>query len=522
MKKLPIGIQSFEDIRSGYVYIDKTKYIYELISSGKLYFFSRPRRFGKSLLIDTLKCLFEGRKELFEGLWIYNKWDWDVRYPVIRLDMSSINNEEFHLFKESLNRAIKTFYEINEIDDFNGNLSPKDNINYLISSLHRKKRQKVVILIDEYDKPILDNIEKKEYAEEVRDYLRRFYEIFKSVDEHLKFLFITGVSKFSRVSLFSGLNNLNDISLKPSVGTMVGYTEKEIVDNFKDYLDGVDLEKMRFWYNGYNFLGEDRVYNPFDVLQFFDKRQYDNYWFKSGTPSFLIKVLKDRQEEPDLARIEKVELGSSLLDKFDVYTMPIEVLLYQTGYLTIEESFTSLTGVVYRLGIPNFEVRSSLNKELLFSYLEGVNSASYDSLAMRTEKALLEENVEGFIETIKALFAGIPYQNYTKNDLMKYEGYYSSVLYAYLNGVGLDVKVEESVSGGRIDMVVKLPEVFKQDGAVYIMEFKVVGDEETGHALNQIESRGYHHKYNNRKCYLIGLEFSKIKQGIVYSKWKKV
>ncbi len=211
-----------------------------------------------------------------------------------------------------------------------------------------------------------------------------------------------------------------------------------------------------------------------------------------------------------------------MLDKFDVYTMPIEVLLYQTGYLTIEESFTSLTGVVYRLGIPNFEVRSSLNKELLFSYLEGVNSASYDSLAMRTEKALLEENVEGFIETIKALFAGIPYQNYTKNDLMKYEGYYSSVLYAYLNGVGLDVKVEESVSGGRIDMVVKLPEVFKQDGAVYIMEFKVVDNEATGDSLRQIKEKRYHEKYSGKRCFLIGLEFSKNKRGIVYSQWERV
>lgn len=522
MKKLPIGIQSFENIRQGYVYIDKTKYVYELIDSGKVYFFNRPRRFGKSLLIDTFKCLFECRKELFEGLWIYDKWDWEIKYPVIRLDMGSFKNKTLQEFESDLKHNLKLLYTEYGIEEFNEKVSPKAQIHELIIHFREKTGQKVVVLIDEFDKPILDNIEKKEYAVEVRDYLRSFYEIFKSLDEHLNFLFITGVSKFSRVSLFSGLNNLNDISLKPSVGTMVGYTEQEILENFKGYLTGIDIERMRYWYNGYNFLGGERVYNPFDVLQFLDSKQFDNYWFKSGTPSFLIKVLRDRQEEPDLTRLERVELGSSLLDTFDVYTMPQEVLLYQTGYLTIEEKIEDFSGVRYRLGIPNFEVRSSLNRELLFSYLEAVEVVNHESLASKTRQAVLNDDVVGFIETVKALFAGIPYQNYTRNELMKYEGYYSSVLYAYLNGVGLDVTVEESVAGGRIDMVVKVPEVFKPDGAVYVIEFKVVENEATGESLQQIKEKKYHAKYAGRKCFCIGLEFSKGKRAIVYGQWEQV
>lgn len=509
-----MGIQSFEEIRSEYIYVDKTKYVYELINSGKVFFFSRPRRFGKSLLVNTLKCLFEGRKELFEGLWIYDKWDWDEKYPVVKLDMSTFTNSTVSSFETDLKDSIFKLYENFGVPVGNPKVSPKKLIQNLIESL----KEKVVVLVDEYDKPILDNVENRERAAKMRDYLRGFYEIFKSLDEHIKFLFITGVTKFSRVSLFSGLNNLEDVSLYPRFAALVGYTENEIIEYFKDYLEGVDIEQMRYWYNGYNFLGSESVYNPYDVLLFLKSRKFDNYWFETGTPSFLVKVLEERQEEPNLARLENATITSSMLDAFDVHVLRIEPLLFQTGYLTIEEEISDFEGTRYKLRVPNYEVRKSLNKELLFSYLKAITPFEEEELSNLTKKAMIEGNVEKFIESLRALFGGLPYQ---AHPLVKYEGYYQSVLYAYLNGAGLEVIAEDYTSRGRVDLTVKLPKIAKIKGPVYIIELKVVESEPEGKALKQIKEKRYHEKYVGEDVYLIGVEVSKSLRGVVYAEWEK-
>ncbi len=516
MNRLPIGIQSFEKIRKGYVYIDKTKIINDLVNSGEYLFLSRPRRFGKSLLVDTLRCLFEGRKELFTGLWLEERWRWEEVFPVIKIDMGGLVNRDLKTFSNSLSKEISEIASSSLDIDLSFDSHPKDMLKTLVRRVSKNRGQQMVILIDEYDKPIIDNIERPEYAVEIRDYLRSFYEVFKGLDEHIRFFFMTGVSKFSRVSLFSGLNNLRDISLYPAFGTLLGYTEEEIMENFSDYLEGVNLDEMRYWYNGYNFLGDERVYNPFDILQFLDTKKYQNYWFKTGTPSFLIKVLEERQEEPDIPGIENSELSADLLDAFDCYTMPIETLLFQTGYLTIREEIEEAGEIYYTLELPNYEVKQSLNKELLFSYLKAGDRKRERGRRRSLWKAIREGDMEAFIGVIEALFAGIPYSTV---NLSRYEDYYKSVLYAFLMGAGLEVIAEDITDKGRMDLSVRLPEVYHRDSPVVILELKVVTKKENK-ALRQIRERGYHRKYLDRSCFLVGLEFNKRTKKL-YSAWKK-
>ncbi len=290
-KKLPIGISTFEEIREdNFIYIDKTKHLLNLVENGKYYFLSRPRRFGKSLLIDTIKELFEGNRTLFEGLYIYDKWDWSQKYPVIKISMGGVRSVD-----ELLNTIFRNL-ETNR-DRLSVEIKSKDYalaFMDLIEETYKKYNQKVVILIDEYDKPILDNIDQFNVAYENREILKRFYTVIKESDRFIKFAMLTGVSKFSKVSIFSGLNNLEDITLHKRFATICGYTQKDIEEDFKELLEGVDLEKLKEWYNGYNFLG-DRVYNPFDILLFISNEfAYKNYWFGTGTPTFLIKLLKQK------------------------------------------------------------------------------------------------------------------------------------------------------------------------------------------------------------------------------------
>ncbi|MGB4269478.1 MAG: AAA family ATPase, partial [Spirochaetota bacterium] len=292
LKKLPIGIQTFSEIREGnYVYIDKTKEAYELIKNYKYVFLSRPRRFGKSLFTDTLHNIFEGRKEYFEGLYIYDKWDWDDTYPVIKIAFGGSRSAKelisglFSILRDNERRLeVQTGIE----DDYA--VSFKE----LIYQVYAKYNTKVVILIDEYDKPILDNLDKLDEAYENREILKRLYTEIKNSDQYIRFTFLTGVSKFSKASIFSGLNMLEDISLNPEFGDICGYTQNDIETTFRPYLEGVDLSELKEWYNGYNFL-KDNVYNPFDILQFIrNNHTFDNYWFATGTPGFLIKLLESK------------------------------------------------------------------------------------------------------------------------------------------------------------------------------------------------------------------------------------
>jgi Predicted AAA-ATPase. len=359
MKLLPIGIQTFEKIRnSNYYYVDKTMFVKKL-ENGGYYFLSRPRRFGKSLFLDTLKEAFSGNKELFKGLYLYDNWDWEKRYPIIKLDLSqAYPDTEENLIKslDSFLKAVAKEHQITLEEEILG-LKFKE----LIQKIYEKYNQKVVVLIDEYDKPILDVIEDIEKARRNRDILKKFFEILKPSDPYLKLVFLTGVSRFSKVSIFSGLNQLNDITIDPSFATVCGYTQSELESVFEDRLKDFDKEKIKQWYNGYSWLGE-RVYNPFDILLLFDKKMFKPYWFEAETPTFLIKMIVENQYY--LPELEKLEVGEEILSNLDVDNIRVENLLFQLGYLTIKE-FLEEDGV-YILSYPNLEVRKGLNNAFLF------------------------------------------------------------------------------------------------------------------------------------------------------------
>ena len=292
-RKLPIGIQTFRKIREdNCYYVDKTALIQRLMDEGTHYFLSRPRRFGKSLFLDTLKELFEGNEPLFEGLHIHEYWDWSVRYPVLRLDFGSGNFNE----PESLHKEVMA--QLDAVEKETGVESPYDTASArfrdIIQMLHSQAGQRVAVLVDEYDKPILDVLDEPEVARANRDFLRGLYSTIKSSDAYIKFTFLTGVSKFSKVSLFSGLNNLTDITIDPQYSAICGYTEEDIDTVFAPELPGLDRDEIRDWYNGYSWLGEEKVYNPFDILLLFRNRSFKAYWFETGTPTFLVETLLSR------------------------------------------------------------------------------------------------------------------------------------------------------------------------------------------------------------------------------------
>ncbi len=360
-KKLPIGIQTLSQIREGnYYYVDKTALAVKLSKEGKHYFLSRPRRFGKSLFLDTLKELFEGNESLFKGLAAKTQWDWSVKYPVLRFSFGGNNySQQGYLeadLKEQLTALEKQYHFTADGTTCAGRFKS------LILHLEQQFKKTVVVLIDEYDKPILDALLNPEVAKANRDFLRGFYGTIKDYDAHIKFSFLTGVSKFSKVSLFSGLNNLKDITLDARYATICGYTDQDIDTVFVPELTGLDRDEIRAWYNGYHWLGEG-VYNPFDVLLLFDTRLFDNYWFETGTPIFLIDLLFKRQI-PSL-RLENMFSSSDMLSSFDVEHIDTEALLFQTGYLTIKKQENIGGQFFYTLGYPNREIAQSLNTRLL-------------------------------------------------------------------------------------------------------------------------------------------------------------
>ena len=499
-RKLPIGIQTFREIREeGCYYVDKTAYAHQLAEGGKHYFLSRPRRFGKSLFVDTLKELFEGNEPLFQGLAVHDRWDWSVRHPVLRLDFSGRN------FTEPGHLDTNLTAQLDAAERRTGVGAPysagPERFARLIEALHERTGQRVVILVDEYDKPILDALETPELARASRDYLRGLYSVVKFSDAHVKFTLLTGVSKFSKVSLFSGLNNLLDITLEPAYSAMCGYTEQDLDTVFAPELPGLDRNEIRRWYNGYSWLGEEKVYNPFDLLLLFRRRRFQAYWFETGTPTFLIETLLERGVgAPDL---EAAIASDDLLSAFDVGEMSTEALLFQTGYLTITGEADLGGETVYRLGYPNHEVRRSLNRSLLRAMAPDAWDGTRDRL--RLHRLLQENDFEGLEALFRAFFAGIPHQWHTKNDIARYEGYYASVFYSHFAAAGLDVRVEDSTSRGRLDMAV----LFNDE--VYLFEFKTVGKEPEGAAMAQLREKGYADKYRHlgEPIHLIGVEFSR-------------
>ena len=504
-RRLPIGIQTFREVREeNCYYVDKTAYIRRLLDEGTHYSLSRPRRFGKSLFLDTLKELFEGNEPLFAGLDIHDHWDWSVRHPVLRLDFSGGN------FTEPGHLQANLIDQLTAIERRSGVVAESATVPgrfaRQLEGLHERTGQRVAVLIDEYDKPILDALEAPEVARANRDFLRGLYSTVKFADAHVRFTFITGVSKFSKVSLFSGLNNLKDITLDGRYSALCGYTEADLDTVFAPELPGLDRDQIRDWYNGYSWRGDEKVYNPFDILLLFDSREFKAHWFETGTPTFLVEMLLKR-------RVSSLELGEmegsdELLSTFDVDDIATEALLFQTGYLTITDEEDLGGESVYRLDYPNREVRQSLNRSLL-RYL--VRDATRQRANSTRLYRLLEANDFTGLETLfHAFFASIPYEWYTNNDIAGYEGYYASVFYSYFAGLGLDITVEDSSSHGRLDMAV----LFNDN--IYLFEFKVVELASAGAAMAQLQERRYADKYRalGQPIHLIGVEFSKDERNI--------
>ncbi|EIJ35602.1 ATP-binding protein [Thiothrix nivea] len=511
-KKLPIGIQTFAKMRQGdYYYVDKTAMIKDMIDNGTHYFLSRPRRFGKSLLLDTIKELFEGNEELFQGLAIHEHWDWSTLFPVLRFSFGFGNFRQADYLQHNLGAQLDQLEQ--QFNLKTTYTTCPERFQALIRHVHQHSGQPVAILVDEYDKPILDALQYPEIARDNRDFLRGFYSTIKDSDAHVCFNFLTGVSKFSKVSLFSGLNNLKDITLDPRYSTLCGYTDADIDTVFAAELPGLDRRQIRDWYNGYHWLGEG-VYNPFDILLLFDERRFKSYWFETGTPTFLIEQLL--QGQIPSPKLDNMLSSSAMLSSFDVGDIAIEALLFQTGYLTIKKEENLGGQYFYTLGYPNREVYQSLNDSLLSALVKDKSQQVVH--ASQLYRLLASNDLDGLRGLFHGFFASIPHQWYHNNDIQHYEGYYASVFYSYFASLGLDITLEDTSNWGRIDMTLK----FNQQ--IYIFEFKVVEFVPQGKALQQIKDKAYADKYRalQQPLYLLGVEFSKADRNIVNFEWEQV
>lgn len=514
-KKLPIGIQNLSEIISeGQYYVDKTPLVWQLIQQNKYFFLSRPRRFGKSLLIDTIKELFEGNEALFKGLYVHDKWDWSIRFPVLHISFSDggldsradLERRMALILHENALRLDVPWPDLGHAAPSEPQADPVAGLRKLIRNVREKHGQRVVVLVDEYDKPILDNIDNSAVAMAMRDCLRGFYSVIKGADADIRFAFLTGVSKFSKVSLFSGLNNLRDITVSPEYSAICGYTAQDLATVFAPELDGLDLDEIRHWYNGYNWLGEP-VYNPYDLLLLFQERKFAPYWFESGTPGFLIKMLTERKAW--LPSLGQLEVPASLLASFDVDNISTTALMFQAGYLTLDGERRVNGKYYYKLRFPNEEVRQSLFGSLLEVWTADASAQSRYSISLFE---LLEANDLARLQGLfQSFFASIPYHWHVNNPIAHYEGYYASVFYAYFAAAGLDVRVEDATSLGRVDMTVLMPR------RVVLFEFKVVEQGAQGNALQQIKDKRYADKYRaaGGQIYMVGVEFSTATRNVV-------
>jgi len=437
MKKLPISISSFgELITRNCVYVDKTRHIYKMVTEGKFYFLSRPRRFGKSLLVSTLQYLFEGRKDLFKGLWIENTdWGW-TPHPVVKIDFSEISATTPEILRASLIERLQALGQSAGVAVKSTIL--RNGFTDLIISLHDKHRQKVAVLIDEYDQPLISHLGKGtaalEIAKQNRDVLREFFGVLKggNVNEALQFVFLTGISKFARVSIFSELNNLNDLTMQDFYSAILGYTDEELRQHFDEHVKQLSSQlnmpveetflQIRDWYNGYRFSDLDlKVYNPFSVLNLLYQSKFKSYWFETATPSFLVNLIKEKKYP--VADLENLQLQSTSFSTYDLEHLDLEPLLFQTGYITIR----GFDGDRYHFGYPNQEVKNSFLGLLYKSFAE-IPSTSLREQYSRLHEYLATEDLDRFIETANAILAAIPYPHISqKKTRAANEHYYHTV-----------------------------------------------------------------------------------------------
>ena len=507
-KKLPLGLQDFRKIRlHDFKYVDKTRYLYEMAAAPSAYFLSRPRRFGKSLTLSTLAELFSGSRELFEGLWIADKWDWEKRYPVIHFSLKSLNYLQRGL-EESLAERI------GEIAQNYGvalaQTTATDRLRELIIAL--KERGKVAVLIDEYDAPIVDYLGRDmDQAICNRNHLKSFYTVLKDMDAHLHFVLLTGVSRFSKVGIFSGLNNLQDLTGDEQYATMLGYTQEELENNFEAEIAdaaqrmgigrGELLDKMQFWYNGYRFEeNAPKVYNPVSINLFLKLKKFENFWFETGTPTFLINILQQEGlYDFSLQPVSELDINSFDIERLNPYG-----LLYQTGYLTIDRRDED---GIYYLRYPNYEVEYSMTAYLMEAF-SGVRPGAGQNLALQMKRAFEADDLERVISLLKGLFAGIPYQLYESAP----ERFFHASIHLLFSLVGMRIQSEVCTSDGRADSVVETAK------RVYILEYKL--DESPETALSQIRDKAYFRPWFGRGKPVtgIGVSFSSEKRNI--AGWK--
>jgi hypothetical protein len=504
IQKYPVGIQDFGEIRTnGYVYVDKTEYVHRLVEQGKYYFLSRPRRFGKSLFISTLECLFLAKKELFKGLFIEYKWNWERTNPIIRISFSNIGHKEKGLYKaidDELNNIAKKYEIVLEETVISGKFKE------LIERLD-ENRGKVVVLIDEYDKPIIDFLgNDTSKAIENRDIMKTFYSILKDADPHLKLVFITGVSKFSRVSIFSDLNNLQDLTTNKFFAGCCGITQDELDFYFEKELQDTDREQIKAWYNGYQWSMKTSVYNPFSLLNFFVQGfDFKNYWFESGTPTFLIDLAKQYH----LYDFENTETNLTHLSSYDIQRLELIPLMFQTGYLTFKSYDDE--GDIYTLGYPNKEVKKSYLEVLLNAVMEYPPEQGI-VLVNEMRKALLVGNVDKLESILNSLFKSLPYELWQKEN----EHFYHAIIHLTFTLLGVYVQSEVQTSDGRMDVLIRVKDY------IYCIEFKL--DKSADKAIQQIKDKGYLQPFihEGKQLIAIGINFSSEKKKVEELKWEVV
>jgi hypothetical protein len=512
MKKLSLPLNDFANvIEENRIYVDKTKFLTPLVENRGFYFLSRPRRFGKSLLLSTFKYIFQGRKDLFKGLYIEDKIEWK-KYPIIYLDFLNISYKD-----TTLSEGLKTYLRgeaKKENIELQGD-SPREFLRCLILELKAKYSQNVVILIDEYDKSIVDYIDEPAQAAINRDTLKNFFGTLKGMTVDIQFIFLTGVSKFSKVSLFSDLNNLVDLTLDENFSTALGYTQEELESYFAEYLEKHSLEKnmtlsallaeIKRWYNGYSWDGINSIYNPYSVLNFLYSGKFLNHWFSTGTPTMVVKMLNKKF----IRDFKDVPFGVFELERYDITQIEKHLvsLLFQTGYLTITEKTDEEN---FLLNYPNKEVRDSFNYFRVAEFIEG--DTSLDELKYNLKTSLFAGKMDLFVENLTILFAQIPYQIATP----KLEAYYQLIIYLTLKILGLEIIAEENTNKGRIDAVIFVPDY------IYVIEFKFSSS--TKQALLQIKDKKYYEKYlaDNRQICLVGMNFDYENRTVIECVMEKV
>ena len=509
-KLYPVGIQNFESLRNdGYFYVDKTELMYRLVKTGRYYFLSRPRRFGKSLLISTLEAYFQGKKELFEGLAVHgleNEW---AEYPILHLDLNTRKYDTPEALGQELSKHLEQ-WEKEYGDEYSGR-AVEERFYHIIRMAYEKTGRRVVILVDEYDKPMLQAIGDDVLQDRYRSTLKAFYGALKSQDGYIKFALLTGVTKFGKVSVFSDLNNLMDISRDERYTDICGISEKELLDNFSEDIrdlaraNGQTFEQacaqLKEDYDGYHFCPDSvGIYNPFSLLNTFAKRRYGSYWFETGTPTYLVELLK--KSNYDLEKMTRVETNDDILDSIFTDDNPIPVI-YQSGYLTIKE-YDRRFGM-YTLGFPNREVEDGFMNFLL-PYYAGIDRTRSPFEIKQFVWDVRSGDIDGFMERLQSFLADCPHEMARDIEL-----HYQNVLFIVFRLTGLYTQVEYRTSKGRIDLVLQTGDY------IYVMEFKLDGSAEE--ALEQIEDRQYALPFASdpRRLFKIGVNFSSQTRNI--EKW---